>query len=119
MRVSTVLVALPALAAAQEQIPFLDRFQPYIDQATEFGRSFSGSSGVGGSKTTAHPAVTELTLSNWEETIRHGGKHPAGNVEPWLVYVTGNKTCHGDCLKTDAAWDVRCASLASFLRKIT
>lgn len=117
MRVSTVLAALPALAAAQEQIPLLDRFQPYIDRVTEFGRTLAGSPGTGGSKTTPHPAVTELTLENWESTIRNGGKHPAGNIEPWLIYVTGNKTCHGDCLKTDAAWDVRYIFLLSFLPK--
>jgi len=106
MRVSAALLALPALATAQEQLPLLSYVQPYLDKAMDFGKSLSGQSTTGGSQTTPTSAVTEFTLNNWESTLRWGGSKPAGSIEPWMVYITGNKTCLGDCKRTDAAWDV-------------
>lgn len=106
MRPSTLLFALPALASAQ-QIPFLDNVQPYLDKATTFAYSFLGQSATGGSNTTPHPAVTELKIANWEDTLRNRGKHGPGSIDNWLVYVTGNTTCGGECARPDAAWDVR------------
>lgn len=105
MRVSTFLIALPALASAQ-QIPFLDTVQPYIDKVTSFGAGLLGQSNTGGSNTAPHPAVTELRLKNWEDTLRYGGKNGPGSVDNWMVYVTGNTTCAGECARPDAAWDV-------------
>jgi len=106
MRPSTLLLALPALATAQ-QIPFLNTFQPYVDKVIAFGSSLTGQSATGGSKTTPHPAVTELKIANWEDTLRNRGKHGPGSVDNWMIYVTGNTTCAGECARPDAAFDVR------------
>ena len=106
MRLSTLLLALPALAAAQ-QIPFLDTLKPYADKLVAFGSSLTGQSTTGGSNITPHPAVTELRIANWENTLRHGGKHGPGSVDNWMVYVTGNTTCAGECARPDAAFSVR------------
>lgn len=118
MRISTALLALPALTVAQEQIPLLDRVQPYVNQAITFVTSFTGQTSTGGSQTAPNPRVTELKLANWEGVLRHEGQHPAGNIEPWMVYVTGgNKSCLGNCARTDAAWDV-CIILFSKQRDV-
>lgn len=107
MRFSTTLLVLPALVAAQEQVPLLERVQPYVNKAISFVTSFTGQSETGGSQTAPNPQVRELKLNNWEGILRNEGRHPVGSVEPWMIYITGgNKTCLG-CSSIDAAWDVR------------
>lgn len=111
--VSSLLLALPALASAQSQIPFVEKAKGW--------QSFLLSKAVprAGDQAATTPAaelvpksfgpnVAQLTLSNWKDTIMHSGtKTPYDSPEAWMVYITGqNKTCT-TCGPTDKAFEVR------------
>ena len=106
MRFVQLLPILPALAAAQEQVPIGDRVQGWFNKAKSY-------------LPTATPVipqvekvveqklqekvVTNFNLSNWQTLLE-----PSSDSQNWLLYITGgNKTCFGRCGQADKSFNVR------------
>lgn len=106
------LVVLPALAVAQEQFPFAEQLQGWFDKAKSLlpaAPAVPTSVPVAAvpPKVVPQKTVTPVTVDNWQSLL---GPIPADSAEPsqeWLIYVTGgNKSCYGQCAKSDQAWKV-------------
>lgn len=110
MRTSTLLLALPALAVAQDQFPLAGIFNKIKDVVLPYLPNSIPSNPVdAGAAKFANTAVHKLHLDDWKDIVKPS---PAAskNSEPehWMVYLTGgNKTCLGFCDTADAAWNVR------------
>lgn len=119
MRASAVILALPALAVAQQQQKplkdvALDTFNEYLAKAQGIVATYTGNAPVQAAKEPvtpafSHGAVTVLTMDNWKQIIKPqvSTAQTSGHDE-WMVYITGrNKTCGGMCDRADNAWNVR------------
>lgn len=102
MRVLPFLAVLPALAAAQEQTPLVERVQGWFNKAKSYLPSPTPVAPV--EKVTgqiAQKAVTPFNLSNWHSLLE-----PSSERQEWLVFVTGgNKTCFGRCGRAEKAFN--------------
>jgi PTH2 family peptidyl-tRNA hydrolase len=116
MRTSSLLLALPALALAQDQAPlggFFDKIKNAVKAAstyipTSIPSVVPDAADAGAAKVAA-TVVHKLHLNDWRDVVKPSPAK-AGSSEPeqWMVYLTGrNKTCMGYCENTDAAWNVR------------
>lgn len=103
MRVTLFFAVLPALAAAQEQIPLADRVQGWFNKAKSYIPSPTPAVPVETvTEQIIQKAVTPFNLSNWESILQ-----PSSEPQEWLVFVTGgNKTCFGRCGRADKAFNV-------------
>ncbi|EGE79473.1 hypothetical protein BDDG_02413 [Blastomyces dermatitidis ATCC 18188] len=117
---SSTILLLPALAAAQDQIPLRDQVQGWFNKVKSFlptatpvvnsaanSAAAAATSAAAGSKGGApkivNKEVTPITVANWESLLAPKDDGPG---QEWLIYVTGgNKTCHGQCKKADKAWE--------------
>jgi PTH2 family peptidyl-tRNA hydrolase len=106
MRIVSLVAALPALAAAQDQIPLGDQVRGWFDKVKSFVPSTPPAAvpvenvAQKAAGKIAEKVVTPLTLNNWESVLE-----PSAQPQEWLVYVTGgNKTCLGRCGQPDKAW---------------
>jgi len=110
MRFETVLLALPALAAAQQQIPLLDQLQGYYKQASAKVADYLPKAppapvAPNAPKVTdmaasaiSAAAVERLTLDNYNTVLKAGAATSSPGIEEWLIFVTGgNKSCFGLC----------------------
>lgn len=116
MRFIQALVILPALAAAQEQVPLADRVQGWFNKAKSYLPTATPVvptvDRVVEQKVQQKPAtvtVTHFNTSNWQSILE-----PASEPQDWLLYVTGgNKTCFGRCGNADKAFNVRTSDRGS------
>lgn len=115
MRFSTTAVlALPALALAEQQIPLLEKVKGFFNQATASVASVIPSapsvpsSPVAAAAAKAAAAVQHnITLENWKETLTIDPTVSAPATQEWLIFVTGgNSTCYGFCEPAEKAWNV-------------
>lgn len=115
MRASALLLALPALASAQQQIPLVDQVKGWFAKATESISSAIPSSPqppsipnpvASGAAKLAALKVQRITLDNWSQVLRPGAATASPGIEEWMVFTTGgNKTCHGRCERAEQAWN--------------
>lgn len=126
MRPSTLLLALPALAAAQQQ-PLLDNLKGWFNRASASVASAVSSATesisipnpvASGAAKVAALNVHRLTLANHNTLFKHSTKSArsgvASGVETWQVLVTGgNKTCFGLCEHAETAWNESIALVAA------
>ena len=116
MRTSSILLALPALAVAQDQAPLggiFNKLKDAVKAASTYIPSGMPSVipdpvGAGAAKV-AGKVVNQLSLDTWRDVVKPSPA-AASSSEPelWMVYLTGaNKTCLGLCDTADAAWNVR------------
>lgn len=121
MRTSTLFVALPALAAAQ-QIPFLDQVKGWFAQASESITSAASSVPsisipnpvASGAAKYASLKVTNLDINNYQELLKPGAATASPGIEEWMIMVTGgNKTCYGACERAETAWNESVALLSA------
>lgn len=116
MRTSSVLLALPALSLAQEQVPLVDKLKGWFTQAQAYVPtsipSIIPDVVDGGASKVAQSVVYPLNLSNYKEVLSPSAKaSQSKGPEEVVVYITGaNKTCFGLCTPADAAWNVRTPS---------
>jgi len=133
MRVETILLALPALAAAQQQIPLMDQLKDLYAQATDAVSSlipgaakpssapYASMPSVSvpnpidaGASVIADAAVQRLTLENHKTLLVPGSATANPGLEEWMVFVTGgNKTCFGLCRHAETEWNKSTALVAS------
>jgi hypothetical protein len=119
MRASSVLLALPALSAAQ-QIPLLDnvvgQIKGFFAQASETASSAipaasSAAASIPNPIDAATAKVAEvqvpaLTLANHKELIQPGAATASPGIDEWMVFVTGgNATCFGTCKRPEEAFN--------------
>ncbi|KAI7214699.1 hypothetical protein KC333_g5876 [Hortaea werneckii] len=123
MRASPLLLTLPAIAAAQQQIPFLDNVKSWFNQATASVSSAIPSPPspsdipdpiASGAAAIADLKLQPLTLENHKEILKPGAATASPGIEEWMVYVTGgNKTCMGRCQRADKAFNESIPLLAA------
>ena len=126
MRTSPLLLALPALATAQ-QIPLLDQAKAWFTKASDslYGAASSVSSAApsvpsvgspiaSGAATIADANVERLTLANHKDLLKPGAATASPGIEEWMILVTGgNKTCLGRCERSEIAWNESAALIAA------
>jgi hypothetical protein len=123
MRVSSsLLLALPALAVAEEQIPLLDKVKGFFNKATAAVSSSipsmpsmpSAPIDSATNKAAANAAAAiqyPLTLENWKEVLTVDPTASPPTTQDWLIFATGgNTTCFGLCGNATKAWNVRIPS---------
>ncbi|KAM5447931.1 putative peptidyl-tRNA hydrolase [Microsporum audouinii] len=101
-------ILLPALAAAQEQVPFAERIQGWFNQAKELLPTAKIPQVTTPITPPTPPkaavvrpkTVTQFNPENWKDILA-----PKPTPQEWLIYVTGgNKTCFGQCGQANRAW---------------
>jgi hypothetical protein len=110
---STLLLALPALTLAEEQVPLVDKLKGYWGKAVDAVTSAvpaavpSKSPLEAGAAKIADSVQHELTLENWKDVVTADLTTSAPATQDWIVYVNGgNVTCYGFCGNTTKAWNV-------------
>jgi hypothetical protein len=112
---STILLALPAVAVAEQQIPILDKVKGFFNKATAAVSSsipavpsspINAATEKAASKAAAaiqHP----ITLENWREVLTVDPTASPPTTQDWLIFITGgNSTCFGMCGNATKAWNV-------------
>lgn len=119
---STLLLALPAIAVAEEQIPLLDKVKGFFNKATAAVSSAipaapSDPINQAGQKAAAKAAAAvqhPLTLDNWREVLTVDPTASAPTTQEWLIFITGgNTTCFGLCGNATKAWNASLPILAA------
>ncbi|KAI8935025.1 hypothetical protein NX059_008689 [Plenodomus lindquistii] len=120
---SPLLLALPALAAAEQaQVPLLDKIKGFFNQATAAVSSAipsAASAPVEAATNSATAKVADaiqypLTLENWKETLTVDPTASPPTTQDWLVFTTGgNTTCFGLCGNATKAWNASLPFLAA------
>ena len=116
MRVSTLLIALPALALAQqkplqEQVQeqlqgWFDKAKSFIPQSAPSFPSVPNPVDAGAAKVADQNVVT-LTKDNWKSTLTPSPTDASEGPQDWMVFVSGdNKTCFGLCDGLEQKWRV-------------
>lgn len=108
MRFIHLLPLLPALAAAQEQVPLADRVQGWFNKAKSYLPTATPvipavEKIVEPKKVLHEKTVTHFNLTNYQSILE-----PSAEPQDWLVFVTGgNKTCFGRCGRAEKSFNVR------------
>lgn len=114
---STLLLALPAIAVAEQQIPILDKVKGFFSKATAAVSSAipaAPSNPINAATEKAASAAAQaiqypLTLENWKETLTVDPTASPPTTQDWVIFTTGgNSTCFGLCANATKAWNVRC-----------
>ncbi|EME49842.1 hypothetical protein DOTSEDRAFT_50023 [Dothistroma septosporum NZE10] len=123
MRTSPIVLALPALAAAQQQIPILDQVKGWFAKASESVAAVVSSATesasipnpvASGAAKIAQLNVHRVDLNNFQELIKPGSATAAPGIQTWEVFVTGgNKTCYGACNRAETAFNESVALVAA------
>ncbi len=112
---STLLLALPALSLAEQQVPLLDKLKGYLNKATAAVSAAVPSVSINAAAEKAASKAAEaiqypITLENWKETLTVDPTASVPTTQDWLIFVTGgNNTCFGVCGNATKAWNVRVA----------
>lgn len=119
---STLVLALPALALAEEQVPLLDKIKGFFNQATAAVSSAipaAPSAPVDAAANKAAAKAAEaiqhpITLENWKEVLTVDPTASTPTTQEWLIFVTGgNSTCFGFCGNATKAWNASLPILAA------
>ncbi|KAI9696880.1 MAG: hypothetical protein M1820_007955 [Bogoriella megaspora] len=114
----SAMLLLPALAAAQNQVPLVDQVKGWFGKATNYVQSsvpsaVSNPIDTGASKV-AQASVTPITVENWPGILTSSSNAKGTDPDEWLIYITGaNKTCYGLCGQADTAWNESTALIAA------
>lgn len=109
---STLLLALPAIAVAQDQVPLGEKLKGYWNKVasavTSAVPAAPSSPLAAGAAKVAEQVEYELTQENWKQVITTDPTASAPTTQDWIVYINGgNATCYGFCGNTTKAWNVR------------
>ncbi|KAJ4136260.1 hypothetical protein NW768_003871 [Fusarium equiseti] len=113
---STILAALPALAAAQDSPvdQYKAQFQNVIGQFASYIPNPGHHDPVAAAEAKAGSMrLNVLTLENWKETLYEPVAAGATTPEEWWLLVSGgNKTCYGRCGTVEQAFNETAAKFA-------
>ncbi|KAF1943099.1 hypothetical protein EJ02DRAFT_401084 [Clathrospora elynae] len=119
---SGLILALPALAVAEEQIPLLDKVKGFFNMATAAVSSSipampSAPINAASTKAAASAAAAiqhRITLENWKEVLTVDPTASPPTAQDWLIFATGgNSTCFGLCGNATTAWNTSLPILAA------
>lgn len=98
----STLLLLPLLASADTQ-EWIDRASGWFDKAKTFApqQAFPDILDAGAAQVSAKE-VHKISVQNWERKLSPKPEGP----EDWLIFVTGNKSCHNNCQNIEAQWNV-------------
>lgn len=107
MRFTTTLLLFTGLALAQEQKPLNERLNAWFDKAKSYIPQAATEPVKTAASGTAAKNVVRLTKDNWASVLTPSPvATQASGPEPWMVLVSGgNKTCFGQCERTETAWN--------------
>jgi hypothetical protein len=107
----STLLLLPLLASADTQ-EWMDRASGWFEKAKTFApqQAFPDILDAGAAQVSAKE-VQKISVQNWERKLGHKAV-----PEEWLIFVTGNKSCHNNCQHIEAQWNA--SFHASDLRKL-
>jgi hypothetical protein len=117
------LLAIPALAVAEEQIPLMDKVKGFFNKAQSIVSSavptVTAPVDAGAAKV-ADVVVSPLTLENWRSVLTPSAASAVkSEPEHWMVYINGgNKTCYGFCGNATKAWQVSGHVFSNFISKL-
>lgn len=113
MRYSSAILALPALALAQDQVPLADKVRGWFKQAQEYLPTAASVPSVipnpvdAGASFVAEAVVHELNLTNWQSIVAPSPSAQTAGPEEWMIFLTGgNTTCYGLCGNVTKEWTV-------------
>ncbi|KAM5351839.1 hypothetical protein ACJ41O_004562 [Fusarium nematophilum] len=112
---STILAALPALAAAQDPVEqYKAQFQNILGQIGSYVPNPGYHDPVAALEAkTGAMRLNVLTLDNWKDTLYEPVAADATTPEEWWVLVSGgNKTCYGRCGTVEQAFNETAAKFA-------
>lgn len=129
MRLNAIVLALPALAVAQEQVPLVDQLKGWFNKATQAIQANIPSSvpsvpsvsdipvanpvNAGAAKI-ADLTVDRLTLENHKEILAPGAATASSGTEDFMLFLTGgNKTCFGLCGHAETEFNKSVALIAA------
>ncbi|OAL56490.1 hypothetical protein IQ07DRAFT_581819 [Pyrenochaeta sp. DS3sAY3a] len=119
---STLLLALPAVAVAAEQVPLLEKLKGLVNKATAAVSSAipaAPSAPIDAAAAKAASKAAEavqhpITLENWKEVLTVDPTASTPTTQEWLIFVTGgNSTCFGFCGNATKAWNASLPILAA------
>ncbi|KAM0561748.1 hypothetical protein ACHAPJ_002917 [Fusarium lateritium] len=113
---STILAALPALAAAQDSPidQYKAQFQNIVGQFSSYIPNPGHHDPVAAAEAKAGSMrLNVLTLENWKQTLYEPVSAGATTPEEWWLLVSGgNKTCYGRCGDVEQAFNETAAKFA-------
>ena len=103
MRFTSLVVFLPALVVAQEQVPLAERVQGWFNKAKAYVPTATPADPIMKmAEKVTEKTVTPVTLDTWQSILT-----PGDEAEDWYIFVTGgNKTCLGRCERATKAFKV-------------
>lgn len=111
---STLLLALPALALAEDQVPLVDKVKGFLGKITNAVSSAvpvavpSVAPVEAATAKVAEVVQHQLTLDNWKQVLTVDPTVSTPTTQDWVVFITGgNATCFGHCGNATKAWNVR------------
>ncbi|KAF2272856.1 uncharacterized protein EI97DRAFT_436629 [Westerdykella ornata] len=120
MRVSsTLLLALPALALAEDQIPLQEKVKGWFGKLTNAVSSAVPAAVPSAPVEATAAKVAEsvqhhLTLENWKDVLTKDLAASAPTTQDWVIYINGgNVTCFGHCGNVTRAWNETVALLSA------
>ena len=106
MRLSTaLLLALPAIATAQQQKPLGENLQSWFEKAKSYIPSGAKEPVAAGAAKVAGKNITPLTTDNWQSVLSPASSK-SNSPEEWMILVSGgNKSCYGQCARVEKAFN--------------
>lgn len=106
---STLLLALPVLAVAEEQVPLGDKLKGWWNKVTSAVPVPTAPSPIqAGAAKVAEKVQHELTPENWKDVLTLDPTASTPTTQEWMVFITGgNTTCFGFCANATKVWNVR------------
>lgn len=122
MRINAALLALPALASAQQQNPLMDQVMGWYAKATQAIQGVQSSASSAVPKAPAMPnignpvnaaaaqvaalSVSRMTVENHQQLLKTGAATASPGIEELMLFITGgNKTCFGLCNHAEIEWN--------------
>ncbi|KAF2185184.1 hypothetical protein K469DRAFT_707966 [Zopfia rhizophila CBS 207.26] len=114
---SALLLALSALALAEEQVPLGDKLKGWFNKAKEAVTSAvpaAPSPLQAGSAKVTQKVQHELTADNWKTVLTTDPTTSAPTTQDWMVFINGgNVSCYGFCGNASKAWNESVAILSA------
>lgn len=102
---TTLLIALPAIATAQQQKPLGENLQAWFEKAKSYIPTAATEPVAAGAAKVASKNITPLTKDNWQAVLAPSTS-PKNSPEEWMILVSGgNKTCYGRCARVEKAFN--------------
>lgn len=107
MRLSPVLLLLPAMAIAEDQKPLKEKAAAWLDKAKSYIPSAAPPSPIdAGASKVAGLVLEKITNDNWRRKMLPVTGDPSAGPQEWMVMFSGNTSCNGRCQEADRAYNV-------------